>query len=150
MGAEITIGTVGPADAAPAIELLAQQLRDHRIDVSMTALSAAVHAVLADDQLGTLHLARTGGVAAGVAFVAFLWSFEHGGPAAWLEELYVLPEHRCRGIGTALMNAALVDIRARGCAGVDLEIDHEHVRAAGLYRRLGFRQLPRTRWVKTL
>jgi ribosomal protein S18 acetylase RimI-like enzyme len=88
--------------------------------------------------------------AAGVAWVSFTWSLEHGGLTAWLEELYIVPERRDSGLGTALLRAAEERARAAGCEAVDLEVDAEHTRAARLYQREGYRPLPRARWVKPL
>ena len=68
--------------------------------------------------------------------------------AAWLEELYVVPEDRGQGVGEALLQAALDGVQARGCAAVDLEVDEAHQRAEHLYHRNGFVRLPRTRWVR--
>jgi GNAT superfamily N-acetyltransferase len=71
---------------------------------------------------------------------------EHGGKSAWLDELYVLPEKRGRGIGTALVEEVIARCRASGCAAIDLEVDQEHQDAERLYSRHGFKQLPRARW----
>jgi GNAT superfamily N-acetyltransferase len=86
----------------------------------------------------------------GVAYVSFQWSLEHGGKAAWLEELYVLPDLRGGGLGTALLQAALDQAREEECAAVDLEVDGDHRRAETLYRRHGFEPLERARWVRRL
>jgi ribosomal protein S18 acetylase RimI-like enzyme len=62
----------------------------------------------------------------------------------------VIPDHRSRGIGTALVSAVIERARETGSVAVDLEIDADHSRAASLYQRLGFRPLQRSRWVKEL
>ena len=86
----------------------------------------------------------------GVAYVAAIPSVEHCGLVAWLEELYVTPTHRSQGIGTALVKAVLARARKMDIVALDLEIDAEHSRAESLYRRLGFRPLNRSRWVREL
>jgi ribosomal protein S18 acetylase RimI-like enzyme len=97
---------------------------------------------------GFLMLARDGGRVVGVAYVATILSAEHCGLVAWLEELYVTPDCRQRGIGTALVTAILEQARNAGIAAIDLEIDAGHKRVISLYQRLGFRRLERSRWVK--
>jgi GNAT superfamily N-acetyltransferase len=89
-------------------------------------------------------------VVVGVAAVTFTRGLEHGGRSAWLEELYVEPSMRSGGIGTALIQAAFDVALAGGAVAMDLEVDAEHERAARLYARVGFRTLPRTRWVRRL
>jgi ribosomal protein S18 acetylase RimI-like enzyme len=79
-----------------------------------------------------------------------VWTLERGGRTAWLDELYVIPERRGRGIGTALLRAAIDSAQAAGALAVDLEIDADHQRAAALYRRAGFTPLPRTRWARAI
>src|SRR5579872_5729184 len=50
---------------------------------------------------------RLGPVPVGLAYLAYTWTLEHGGQSAWLDELYVVPGERSRGVGTALLRAAL-------------------------------------------
>jgi GNAT superfamily N-acetyltransferase len=84
------------------------------------------------------------------ADVAFTWTLEHCGKSAWLDELYVVPEYRGKGIGAALLRAALEAAQRSGCAAVDLEVDEAHARAENLYVQAGFRPLGRSRWVKKI
>ncbi len=79
--------------------------------------------------------------------MCFTWTLEHGGRSAWLEELYVQPEYRGRGIGQKLLAAAINRAREEGCRAIDLEVDRGHPRASHLYDREGFVRLARTRWV---
>jgi len=85
-----------------------------------------------------------------VAYLNFQWSLEHGGLSAWLEELFVVPEHRGSGLGRQLLQAACAHAGERGCAAVDLEVEEAHPRAARLYQRAGFAPHRRARWVKRL
>lgn len=58
----------------------------------------------------------------------------HGGVLG----LGILPEHRGRGIGTALIEAALAGARACGLTRVELVVRQRNARAIALYERLGF------------
>jgi ribosomal protein S18 acetylase RimI-like enzyme len=51
----------------------------------------------------------------------------------------VLPAHRGRGLGTALLLKALEGFRRRGLGRAFLEVTAQNVAAVQLYRRLGFR-----------
>lgn len=128
--------------------LIECQFAEHRIPIDRRAIDAAIGKVLGSSRVGFILVARRRDLAAGVAYVAFTWSLEHGGRSAWLEELYVIPEMRGQGVGGALLEAALARAREEGCAAVDLEVDRDHACAEHLYRRAGFAPLPRTRWVK--
>lgn len=148
MPGALTIARATEADRAPVLELLAAQLADHGLPTER--LGAAVDGVLRDPARGALLLGRLDGAAVGVAYVSWIWSLEHGGRSAWLDELYVVPRHRGRGVGRALLLAALDLARAERCAAVDLEVDAGHARAARLYQREGFRPHARARWVREL
>jgi GNAT superfamily N-acetyltransferase len=137
-------------DCPECASLLVEQLREHDVHVSAESLCQILEEVVADDRHGFVHLARAEGRIIGVAYVATILSVEHVGPAAWLEELYVTPAWRQRGVGSALVAAVLERARAAGMVAVDLEIDVGHSRAASLYERLGFHRLGRSRWARKL
>lgn len=58
----------------------------------------------------------------------------------YLEDLFVLPAERRRGIATALLGACLAAAQARGCPGITLAVNVENRVARRLYDRLGYRQ----------
>jgi ribosomal protein S18 acetylase RimI-like enzyme len=135
-------------DCDECARLLVDQLREHGIEASPDTLARVLDVAITDMRRGFLMLARDGGRVVGVAYVATILSAEHCGLVAWLEELYVTPDCRQRGIGTALVTAVLEQARNAGIAAIDLEIDAGHKRVISLYQRLGFRRLERSRWVK--
>jgi GNAT superfamily N-acetyltransferase len=147
---DLTIAPAGPADIQELLGLLTGQFQELEIAVSPERLRAGVDGPLRDPRLGSFLLARREGVAVAVAYLSFQWSLEHGGQSAWLEELYVQPEHRAGGIGRQLLLEACAHAAARGCAAVDLEVEDGHARAARLYAREGFRPHRRARWVRRL
>lgn len=57
---------------------------------------------------------------------------------AYLQELYVSPALRGRGIGQALMEATIAACRERGAAWIELNTGEADVAARGLYTKLGF------------
>ena len=56
----------------------------------------------------------------------------------YLEELYVVPHLRGRGLGEALMRAAMETARAEGAAYMDLGTAETDTAARALYEKLGF------------
>lgn len=146
----ISIVPATAADCGECARLLVAQLEEHGIAPPADRLARVLEEVVADSARGFLLLALEEGRAIGVAYAAAILSAEHCGPVAWLEELYVAPDCRGRGIGTALVNAVVERAREAGLVAIDLEIDAGHGRAASLYQRLGFRRLDRSRWVMEL
>lgn len=58
---------------------------------------------------------------------------------ASVQNIGVLPEHRGRGIGSAIIQASLLGLQQVGINQVGLEVTAENLGAVRLYRRLGFR-----------
>jgi len=141
---------VRPADRDAAIALLAAQLAEHEIALPPARLATAVDGVLDDASRGELLLGVVDGHPVGVAYLSYTWTLEHGGRVGWLEELYVHPASRERGVGTALLEAVCTRAAAAGCIAVELEVEASHARAARLYERRGFRRLARTRFSRPL
>ena len=138
------------ADLAPILQLLHTQLQEHGIVLTSQALERATRGLIEDHSLGRILAARLDGELVGVAVISFLWTLEHGGPAAWLDEVYVEPARRGHGIGKQLIEAAMQVARDNGCIALDLEVDAGHEAAERLYERMQFRRHRRVRWVRML
>jgi ribosomal protein S18 acetylase RimI-like enzyme len=74
----------------------------------------------------------------GFAELRFRPSLYTGALDAHLEELYVVPERRGRGLGRALLEAAMEHARQRGAAHIDLGTSEGDVAARALYENAGF------------
>jgi ribosomal protein S18 acetylase RimI-like enzyme len=77
----------------------------------------------------------------GLAVLRFRLALWSTGLECYLAELYVPPSLRGRGIGRALMDAALDSARERGADSMDLGTDETDTVARHLYERLGFTNL---------
>jgi GNAT superfamily N-acetyltransferase len=147
-GDALAIRPATPADRDAVVTLLLAQLREHAIDTPAVAVARTVDALLVRPHRARFLLAVESGRTIGVAAVSLAWPIEHGGRGAWLEELYLEPGARGRGVGTRLLRAACDLAAAAGAVAVDLEVETSHARAANLYAREGFVALARTHWVK--
>jgi ribosomal protein S18 acetylase RimI-like enzyme len=74
----------------------------------------------------------------GLALLRFRPSVWTEQQEAYLQELYVVPALRGRGIGEALMREVLATCRARDAAWIELNTGETDVAARGLYSKLGF------------
>jgi ribosomal protein S18 acetylase RimI-like enzyme len=61
-----------------------------------------------------------------------------GRPDAHIEELYVVPDRRGRGLGRALLEATMEAARAAGATHVELTTSEDDSEARGLYESSGF------------
>lgn len=146
----VAIEVLSGGHLANAVNLLAAQMREHKIPISRKRITNAVHDIVSHPERGFILLACVNGEGVGVAYVSFTYTLEHGGLNSWLDELYVLPGHRGMGIGKKLLLVARRRAHKLGCAAMDLEVEESHRRASHLYARDGFRSLQRQRWVRLL
>jgi GNAT superfamily N-acetyltransferase len=137
-------------DIATAVTLLTAQLHEHDIASDERALRAVVEAVIADARHGFMLLAERDGLVVAIAYVAAHLSAEHGGIVGWLEELYVVPVQRGRGVGSALISKIGTTVQKLAWRALELEVVAGHERAVPLYERHGFRALTRSRYTKLI
>lgn len=97
------------------------------------ALAARAHRLLARGESDFLLLDS-----AGIAQVRFRPSVWTDGRDCYLEDLYVVPEQRGRGLGRALLDRALELARERGASHVELATHEEDTAARALYESSGF------------
>jgi GNAT superfamily N-acetyltransferase len=146
----VQVRPAAAADAPDVVRLLVAQLREHDIGTPEEDVRRTVAGWLARPHRARFLLAVADGAPIGVAAVSFAWAIEHGARSIWFEELYVVPEARGSGTGSRLLRAVLALAAEVGATAVDLEVETSHRRAADLYAREGFRELPRTHWVKAI
>lgn len=131
-------------------ELLLTQLAEHDVKVTVEELLSFLRQAIADPTHGFVLVARSEGRIVGVAYAATLLSAEHCGFVSSLEELYVLPDWRQRGVGTALLASVFKRAEQVGMAAIELEVDVAHRRVESLYQRFGFQRMDRARWLVKL
>lgn len=74
----------------------------------------------------------------GFAYLTLRPTPYYDGPLAQLEELYVAPELRGKGIGSAMMARVEEELRARGCGEININVDEPDTGARRFYERHGF------------
>jgi ribosomal protein S18 acetylase RimI-like enzyme len=100
--------------------------------------------VITDERRGAVWIADDGEATRPIAymFLSRLWSNELGGDVVFIDELWVEPDRRGRGVGTALVRHAIAT--TKGAVAFELEVTPNNTRARNLYERLGFRPLTNT------
>lgn len=129
----------GPGDSA----LVGRLLFDFNTEFETPTPSAEqfaerfTHLLGRDDVL--VLLAEEGGASAtGFAYLTLRPTPYGDGPLAQLEELYVVPHLRDRGIGTALLTRAVTEVGSRGAIEVHINVDEVDVDTRRFYERHGF------------
>jgi GNAT superfamily N-acetyltransferase len=86
---------------------------------------------------GLIFMACDGQVPIAYLAICFDFSLEYRGKGAWIDELFVEPSYRGKGIGTRLLDLAESASREYGAQTLHLEVSHGN-RVIELYRRRGF------------
>jgi ribosomal protein S18 acetylase RimI-like enzyme len=127
------------ADAADAAEI-ARLLRDFNTEFGEPTPDAATLAERSRRLLeaGEMTVLLAGAGPDGLALLRFRPALWAEGLECYLQELYVVPALRGRGIGRAMLTATIELAREGGAAGVDLNTGETDTAARALYERMGF------------
>ena len=146
--------TLRPARADDLDRLLefirALYAEDAAIPFVRERVRAALVRLIGDVSLGRVWLIEADGAPAGYLVAVWGYSLEWHGRDAFVDELFVDPAYRDRGVGTAALRRAEAECRAAGVRALHLEVERANTRAQGLYRREGYRDHDRYLMTKRL
>ena len=125
-----------PDDAATVARLLDAFNREYDTPTPGAAVLATrlERQLIRDDVIALL----VGDPAVAVALLTLRPNVWYDGPVALLDELYVVPHLRGRGVGSSLLAAAEDAIRARGGEVLEINVDGGDVDARRFYERHGY------------
>lgn len=83
------------------------------------------------------YLAEVGNNALGYAVILETYSSFLALPTLYLEDIFILPEHRGKGIGYSLFKAIVAEARRRGCGRMEWAVLDWNRPAIDFYERLG-------------
>jgi len=142
---------VATADDAPEVfrlihELAVYEKLDRAVRADAAALRAAmeaddprIHVLLAEDRSGTAVRAI------GFALYFFTFSTFEGAPTLYLEDVFVEPAERGRGVGTMLLRRLAEAALERGCRRMEWTALDWNTSARCFYENLGAK--PMTSWI---
>lgn len=134
-----------PRDRRRVVELSRAFYREDPSSVPVPARTAATLARLrAEPVRGRAMVLEDGeGRVEGYALLISYWSNELGGELVAVDEIYVAPALRGRGLAASLIVRIETDraVWPRRPAVVELEVSPKNTRARALYERLGFTEI---------
>ncbi len=131
-------------DIAPLADLVERYWAFEHIDgFDATAVARLLDRLLSQPQLGDAWVACVGGQSVGYLLAVFVFSLEHRGLTAEIDELFVIPEFRGRGAGALLLETAERGFVARGCTNVSLQLARLNHAGREFYRRRGYAERSR-------
>lgn len=102
----------------------------------------AFRTLLADDRLGSVWLLDAEGKAVGYVVLTLRFGMEYGGLIGCLDDLFVLPMYRNRGLSTAALQEVVAFCKAGGIRAVTVEVSPGNGPAQTVYRRTGMIEAP--------
>jgi ribosomal protein S18 acetylase RimI-like enzyme len=135
-GSEIHVRQATAEDAGQ----IARLLHDFNLEYSeptpeVATLTDTVRRLLEESEI-VVMLAGSG--PDGLSLFRFRPALWTEGPETYLQELYVVPRLRGRGIGRRLLEETIEFARAAGAAGIDLNTGETDTAARSLYESMGF------------
>ena len=93
------------------------------------------------------YIFELAGEPAGYAVTAKSFSTEAGGVVIWIEDVYIRPQFRSKGLGKMLFEELEKNSDPK-LKRLRLEVEEDNVRAVSLYENLGFKRLPYSQMIK--
>lgn len=100
---------------------------------------AALELLYSEDIQAAIWLIGPPRAPVGYVAVAFGFSIELGGRDAFLDEFYIRPAVRGRGMGTQTLQTLLPMLQQMGVRALHMEVLNDNPEASGMYEKLGFR-----------
>jgi ribosomal protein S18 acetylase RimI-like enzyme len=107
--------------------------------ISAKKVSRTVRELRRNPCKGEIIIFEKDNVAIGYSILIFYWSNEYGGDILNIDELYVKPEQRERGVATSFLKHISRTFKDKIVA-VQLEVSPSNTRALDFYRKLGFKK----------
>jgi len=101
---------------------------------------ALLNDLLSQPERGACWVAETDGRLCGYLLAVFMFSLEHGGLMAEIDEVFVTPDMRSAGLGSLLVAQAERELAERGLVRLQLQLGVGNDRARLFYERHGFRR----------
>lgn len=139
-------GTVASVTITPAserdIDLLVAMMREFYAEASYpldpVRARRAFMELLSTPMLGRSLIVMLGTAPVGYLVLTITFSMEYGGRAAFLDDLYIRPAFRGKGVGTAALDALRALALDLGLRAIRLEVGGDDAAAQKVYRKAGF------------
>jgi ribosomal protein S18 acetylase RimI-like enzyme len=140
---QVQLQRAGSADLELLLELMRGYYRDDHLDFELVRQRSALLRLLEEPQWGRVWLIRLPDRIVGYVAVCFGFSLELGGNDAYVDEMYVVPEARGRGVGRHALQQLHLPLAELGIRALHLEVDQHNHAAQRMYSALGYRQRDR-------
>ncbi len=107
------------------------------LELDLETLTKGVKAVFRDAGKGRYIIGEINGEIAGCMLVTLEWSDWRNKHVGWIQSLYVVPEHRSKGIFRSMFATLEEKVVLGDFAGLRLYVDKSNSSAKDIYKTLG-------------
>lgn len=135
---EINLQLVGETELPALLPLIADYHAFEGLPSKADEREAAARTLLARPEFGAIFLVRAESRIAGYIALCRGFSIEFNGFDAFVDEFYIAPAFRGRGIGTRVLELIRAEARSRDINALHLEVARDNAPARRLYDKTGF------------
>lgn len=135
--AAIVVRRAGVADVSSLIELMRDFYAESGYPLDGRWAGSAFARLIGEPGLGCVWVAGQEQPPVGYAVLTLRYTMEHGALSGYVDDLFVRPECRRRGVARALLSELIAECKGRGCKAVYVEVGEQNAPAMRLYRQLG-------------
>jgi diamine N-acetyltransferase len=133
----------GDMDLPLLLTLMSEFYAEAGYPLNLDRARAAFLPLLGPGALGQALLIEVDGEAAGHLVLTFGYSMEYGGRNAFVDDLFIRPAFRGRGLGGQLVAHARAICEELEVRAMHLEVARDNAAARAVYRRAGFNETER-------
>ena len=135
----MNVRPAAPNDIPPLLALVRRYWEFEGIaGFAALRIELVLQRLLAEPRLGAIWVAESDARLVGYLIAVLVLSVEHQGLMGEIDEFFVLPEARSRGVGRQLLAAAETALAARGCVRLQLQLRIANSEARAFYQRRGY------------
>jgi ribosomal protein S18 acetylase RimI-like enzyme len=140
-----------PEDVGTLVELMDEFYAEAGYVLDRGEARTSFEVLIGEPRLGQVWLVEEdGGEVAGYLVVTFVFAMEHAGSMAVVDDFFVRPAARGRGLGTDALAWVRRECAELGLRAMRVEVGHDNEVAQAVYRRNSFAAVDRRLMVTTL
>lgn len=136
MSAALTLA--GPEHLETVLRMVESFHNEAELQTSPEHRQAALEPLLEGNPYGAVYVIGPARAPIGYVALNFSWSIEFGGLEAFVDEIYIRPAVRGRGMGGEVLGKLARMLKEADLSALSLEVDRDNERAHRLYRRARF------------
>lgn len=138
VASQIKLAAVQEQDLPVLLPFIREFYTHFNYSYDETQKCGVIRHLISDASLGRIYLIYLDQKPIGYVLIAFFFSLEFGGPIAFLDELFLEPAGRQKGVGSHVLAEVERLCAGLGMRAVRLESEAHNPRATALYARSGY------------